>query len=238
MVLLKIDEESQNDFLCTECNKLNDNILLEKHKISIGDYIKLDYNQIAIIIEKSKVYDIKEKEGIYKLVSQENLDNEFLNQWNDLKIRDAEKEELSVVFINKNRITKNKYVIDEPIKIKCINNNKYSKVKVTLEGLYDFEIVDTRAFISKLIGLRMTYTKLELIEKIRKYIHGSIEKGINEIVSEYRFDIDTLIENSKRVEIKLEENIYDLKLLEFGIKLTYFDITKIDIKKRKIRFFK
>ena len=66
---------------------------------------------------------------------------------------------------------------------------------------------------------------------------NSIEVGINEISEEYKLDINTLTSKSKELEVKLKQNEYDAKLLEYGVKLTYFDITNFDITKKKFKIF-
>ena len=89
-----------------------------------------------------------------------------------------------------------------------------------------------------MIGLRSIYTKQELVERIRKYVLNSIEEGINEISREYKLDVNYLPENSKKLEVKLKQNKYDEKLSEYGVKITYFDITKLEVTKRKkFKFF-
>ena len=115
---------------------------------------------------------------------------------------------------------------------------KSSEIYIKLEGFYDFRIEDTLKFLSKVIGLRNHFSKQELIEKIRKYIISSIEKGINEISEEYKLNIDTLVQKSKELEVKLKQNEYDVKLLEYGIKLLYFDVKDFEVSKKKFKFFK
>lgn len=218
-----------------ECSSLSNDLLFVKHNILDTDLIKVAENQTIVLVEKGKVVDLKEEIGIY-CIKEVDINEE--NEFESLIIKKAENEELCVIFINKERITKNKYIIDNPIKYMDWKNGKSTEIYIKLEGFYDFRIEDTMKFLSKVIGLRNHFSKQELIEKVRKYIINSIEKGINEISEEYKLDIDTLTQKSKELEVKLKQNEYDIKLLEYGIKVIYFDIEKFEIAKKKFSFFK
>ena len=217
-----------------ECENLSNDLLFVKYDVSENDLIKLNNNQNIILVEKGKVLDIKEEKGIYEIkeIQEEN------NVFDELIIQKAENENLCVIFLNKSEIIHNKYIIDNPIRYIDWKNGESSEIYIKLEGFYDFRIEDTLKFLSKVIGLRNHFSKQELIEKIRKYIISSIEKGINEISEEYKLNIDTLVQKSKELEVKLKQNEYDVKLLEYGIKLLYFDVKKKKNKKKKFKFFK
>lgn len=218
-----------------ECESLSNDLLFIKYGVSENDFIKLNDNQNIILVEKGKVLDIKEKKGIYKI---KEIPEEENNNSDELIIRKAENENLCVIFLNKSEIIHNKYIIDNPIKYIDWKNGESSEIYIKLEGYYDFRIEDTLKFLSKVIGLRNHFSKQELIEKIRKYVISSIEKGINELSEEYKLDINTLVQKSKELEIKLKENKYDVKLLEYGIKLIYFDVEDFKVSKKKFKFFK
>ncbi|MBR3696707.1 MAG: hypothetical protein IKM97_00305 [Clostridia bacterium] len=93
-------------------------------------------------------------------------------------------------------------------------------------------------FFSRVYGVREHYSKLELIEQIRKNAINSIKKGINELSSEYKLSIELVKTKTSELEIKVKENEYDLKLKMRGISITYFEITELDIeadKKDKVK---
>lgn len=85
-------------------------------------------------------------------------------------------------------------------------------------------------FFSRVYGVREHYSKLELIEQIRKNAIGSIEEGINELSNEYKLSIELVKTKTSELEIKVKENEYDLKLKMRGISITYFELTELDIK--------
>ena len=235
MKLIKLEEALSKNII--ECKDLNNDIIFRKYNISEGNIIKVENNQIVCMSEKGRVLDIKEEYVKYKVQNIDETDEEFDKKWKDLIIRKSEEEDLCIIFFNKNVIRHNKYFISDPIKYKNWKDEKEVEIFINLEGYYDFKIIDPKMLLSKIIGLRRYFTKQELIEKVRKYIVSSIEEGINEISEEYKLDIDTLTQNSDKLEVKLKQNEYDRKLEEYGIKLTYFDIKKFEITKKKFKFF-
>lgn len=229
-------KHKDNEIKILESHNLSADMIFKKYDISEGDIIKVNSSEISLIVENGKVLDIKE-EGEYILSYTEGIDEEFEKQWGDLQVRKAENDGLCIIFINKEVIKHNKYYINDPIKYKDFKNNRQKEIKIKIEGSYDFKIENPKAFLSKVIGLRKHFSKQELIEKVRKYILNSIEKGINELSEEYKLDVEDLPENSKHLEIKLKQNEYDKKLLEYGVKLTYFDIDKLEVINKKFKFF-
>ena len=235
MKLIKLEEALSKNII--ECKDLNNDIIFRKYNISEGNIIKVENNQIVCMSEKGRVLDIKEESGKYKVQNIDATDEALHKKWKDLLNRKSEEEDLCIIFFNKNVIRHNKYFISDPIKYKNWKDEKEVEIFINLEGYYDFKIIDPKMLLSKIIGLRRYFTKQELIEKVRKYIVSSIEEGINEISEEYKLDIDTLTQNSDKLEVKLKQNEYDRKLEEYGIKLTYFDIKKFEITKKKFKFF-
>lgn len=219
-----------------KCNKLSNDMIFMKYNIDIGDNIEVNDNEFVVLINKGEVDDIKSENGKYKIIN-ETTNSEIKDEWKDLHIRKIENDEICVIFMNKEVIKNNKYLISNPIKYTDFSSKEPIEIFISIEGLYDFKIENPKMFLSKVIGLRHHYSKQELIEKIRKYVLKSIEKGINELSEEYKLGIDDLPENSKKLEIKLKQNEYDAKLLEYGVKLTYFDINKLEIKSKKNKFF-
>lgn len=229
--------EEQTKSKIVKCNNLNNDMIFIKYDIKLEDIIEINGNQCAVLIEKGIVYDVQDKEGKYIVINEEMVSNENIKEeWKDLHIRKTENDELCVIFLNNNIISHNRYFINNPIKYMDFTN-KNSEIFIKIEGYYDFKIENPKEFFSKVIGLRSHFSKQELIEKVRKYILKSIEEGINEISQEYKLNIDDLPENSKKLEIKLKQNEYDKKLLEYGVKLTYFDISKLEIVNKKFKIF-
>ncbi len=232
--LLNFSNDSKNLKLI-KCENLSNDLLFVKYDVSENDLVEVNDNQNIILVEKGKVIDLKEEKGIYEIKEIQEEANEIFE---GLVIQKAENESLCVIFLNRSEIIHNKYIIDNPIRYVDWKNGMSSEIYIKLEGFYDFRIEDILKFLSKVIGLRNHFSKQELIEKIRKYIISSIEKGINEVSEEYKLNIDTLVEKSKELEVKLKQNEYDVKLLEYGIKLLYFDVTDFEVSKKKFKFFK
>lgn len=235
--LIKIPEIPEGEKII-KCDNLSNDMIFMKYDVHIGDIVNVINNQCIVLIEKGIVYDVKDKDGQYVVMNEIIDSNEDIKEkWKDLKIRKSDKEGLCIIFLNKNIIKHNKYNISDPIKYIDWKDGSSKEIYIKIEGYYDFIIEKPKEFFSKVIGLRNHFSKQELIEKIRKYILKSIEEGINEIAEEYKLSIDTLPENSKKLEIKLKQNEYDKKLLEYGVKLTYFDIDKLDVTNKKFKIF-
>lgn len=231
--------EEQHDKKIIKCNSLNNDMIFMKYDINLGDIIETVESEYVVLVEKGIVYDVKDKSGQYTVMNEIiDSDENIKEEWKDLKIRKTDDDGLCVIFLNKNVIEHNKYFINDPIKYIDWKDGSSKKIYIKLEGFYNFEIVDPKKLLSQVIGLRAHFSKQELIERIRKFVINSIEKGINEISEEYKLDIESLEKKSKELEIKLKQNEYDKKLLEYGVKITYFDIEHLQITKRKLKIFK
>lgn len=231
--------EKQETKNIVKCNKLNNDMIFMKYNVALGDVIDVKENEYVVLVEKGIVYDAHDKVGQYVVMNEIiDSDEDIKEKWKDLKIRKTDNNELCVIFLNKDIITHNRYFINDPIKYADWKDGKSKNVYIKVEGFYDFKIEDPKKLLSQVIGLRAHFSKQELIERIRKFVINSIEKGINEISEEYKLDIESLETKSKELEIKLKQNEYDYKLLEYGVKITYFDISHLEVSKRKFKIFK
>lgn len=236
--LVKLLEKTE-DKKIVKCDSLNDNMIFMKYDVELGDIVEAQEAQFIVLVDHGNVYDVHDEVSQYIVMNEIiDSDEDVKEEWKDLKIRKTDENSLCVIFLNKNMIKHNKYIIDDPIKYVDWKDETSREVYIKIEGFYDFYIEDPKKLLSKVIGLRAHFSKQELIEKIRKYIINSIEKGINELCFEYKLDIESLESKSKELEIKLKQNEYDKKLLEYGVKITYFDINNLKIVKRKFKIFK
>lgn len=237
MMKLVFMQKENSDNKVIESKHLSNDTIFKKYAVSEDDIIRIKRNEIALLIKKGKLLDLKEEQGEYYVNNPIIVDKESVQELKKVVIRKSEKEDLCVLFINVNIIKGNKYIFSDPIKYTDWKNGESSEVYIRIEGLYDFKIEDPKKFISQVIGLRSIYTKQELVERIRKYVLNSIEAGINEVSREYKLDVARLPEYSKKLEIELKRNKYDEKLSEYGVKITYFDISKLEVTKKKFKFF-
>lgn len=236
--LVNLLEKEENKKVI-KCDNLSNDMIFMKYDVILGDIIEISDSQDVVLIEKGIVYDAQDKAGQYIVMNEIiDTDKDVKDEWKDLKIRKTEDNGLCVVFLNKNVIEHNKYMINDPIKYVDWKDGTSKELFIKVEGFYDFKIDDSKKLLSQIIGLRNHFSKQELIERIRKFVVYSIEKGINELSEEYKLDIKTLETKSKELEIKLKQNEYDAKLLEYGVKITYFDISHLEIAKRKFKIFK
>lgn len=236
--LVKLSEKSE-DKKIIKCSNLNNDMIFMKYDVVLGDIVENTTNQYVVLIEKGTVYDAHDKAGQYIVMNEIiDSDEDIKDEWKDLKIRKSDDGGLCVIFLNKNIIEHNKYIINDPIKYIDWKDGSSKELYIKVEGFYNFKIEDPKKMLSQVIGLRAHFSKQELIERIRKFVINSIEKGINEISEEYKLDIGSLETKSKELEIKLKQNEYDHKLLEYGVKITYFDISHLEIAKRKFKIFK
>ena len=225
MMRLVFIQKEKSDKKVIESKHLGNDTIFKKYNVFEGDIVRIKENEIALLIKEGKLFDVKEDIGEYYVDNPIVIDKKTVQELKKIKIRKSENEKLCVLFIN------------NPIKYVNWRNGESSEIYIKLEGLYDFKIENPKRFISQVIGLRNIYTKQELIERIRNYILNSIEEGINEISKEYKLDVNYLSEYSKNLEVKLKQNKYDEKLAEYGVKLTYFDITKLEVTNKKFKFF-
>lgn len=231
--------EVKEDKKIKKCESLNDNMIFMKYDVTLGDIVENTENEFIVLIDKGTVLDAHTQKGQYIVMNEiVDQDEDVKEEWKDLKIRKTENDDLCIVFLNKNVIKHNRYFINDPIKYLDWKDGSSKKIYIKIDGFYDFKIEDPKKLLSKVIGLRAHFSKQELIEKIRKYVLNSIEKGINEISNEYKLEVNVLETKSKELEIKLKQNKYDDKLLEYGVKLTYFDINHLEITKKKFKIFK
>lgn len=233
---MKFTKIEDNAEINLECNDLNNDILFRKYQIKENNIVLLKENQFLILSEKGKILDIEEEVGKYKIEEGNSNKVELFKEWQDLNIAKSEEEPLSVIFLNRRIINKNKYFIEEPIKYIEYTENEEKEYYIKISGSYDFYIENPKVFLGRVIGLRNHFSKQELIEQIRKHVVKSIEKGISELSEEYKLDIETIETKSKELKIKLSQNDSDKKLLEYGIKLNYFDIDTLEIVEKKKRF--
>lgn len=231
--------EKEKDKKIIKCDNLSNDMIFMKYDVILNDIVEISDSQYVVLIEKGIVYDVQDKAGQYVVMNEIiDTDKDIKDEWKDLKIRKTEDNGLCVVFLNKNVIEHNKYMINDPIKYVDWRDGSSKEIYIKVEGFYNFKIEDSKKLLSQIIGLRNHFSKQELIERIRKFVVNSIEKGINELSEEYKLDIKTLETKSKELEIKLKQNEYDAKLLEYGVKITYFDISYLEIAKRKFKIFK
>lgn len=152
-----------------------------------------------------------------------------MEKWRGFQPPRKDDSDLCIIVFNMNEITGNNFYIDKPIKYTDWTKNKPLKAKFTCEGRFNFKIDDPFLFFSRVYGVREHYSKLELIEQIRKNAINSIQEGINQLSEEYKLSIELVKTKTSELEIKVQENSYDLKLKMRGIKITYFELSELDI---------
>lgn len=237
MMKLVFMQEENSDSKVIESKHLRNDTIFKKYSVSEGEIIRIKENEIVLLIKKGMLLDLKENRGEYYVDDPIIVDKESMQELKKVVIRKSENENLCVLFINVDIIKNNKYIFNDPIKYTNWENGESSDVYIKIEGQYDFKIENPKKFIGQVIGLRSIYTKQELVERIRKYVLNSIEEGINQVSKEYKLDVKDLPEYSKKLEIELKQNKYDEKLSEYGVRITYFDISKLEVMKKKSKFF-
>ena len=230
MYLKKIEDGiivDENDLLSIE--NLGNDILIRKIKVDNKKYVQIKENECVVLYNTNKILDQKDESGIYEIVDVQNMEKTSLENWN-FEIQKAEDEESGLLYINTAEIVNNKFYIKNPITYTDWSYEEEpfeSKVKV--EGIFNFKIIKPENFLKIVIGLREHYSKPELLEQVRNYILKSIEEGIKELSEVFKIDISTFVNKIHELDIKVSQNNYDEKLLSKGIKVTYFDLNKIDV---------
>ena len=230
MYLRKIEDLNENDInkeLLIEVDKLDNDTLIRKILIGNKKYVEIKENQYVVFYGFGKIFDVEEERGLYEIV--EGKSNKDLSDW-DFVIQKAENEEDGLLFINFSEIKNNKFYIRNPITYTdWTYENEPLESKLRLEGVFNFKIIKPDNFIKIVIGLREHYSKPELLEQVRIYILKSIEEGIKELSEVHKIDINTFVNKIHDLKIKVSQNNYDDKLLSKGIKVTFFDIDKVEL---------
>lgn len=207
-------------------DNLSNDILIRKVIFENQKYVEVLENQVVVFYENGKIIDVVYKKGIYEISIGDSYRDLLL--WN-FEIQKAEENEFGFLFINLAEIVNNKFFIRNPITYTDWSYEEEPfESKVKLEGIFNFQIVKPENFLKIVIGLRENYSKPELLEQIRIYILKSIEEGIKELSEKFKIDINTFVNKSEEINVKVSQNEYDSKLLSKGIKVTYFDIKKVD----------
>lgn len=170
------------------------------------------------------------KPGMYEIeAAKPSKSRKEMERWKGFQPPKADNSNLCIIVFNMNEIIGNSFHIDKPIKYTDWTKNKPLKAKFTCKGNFNFRIDNPALFFSRVYGVRDHYSKLELIEQIRKNAINSIQEGINELSEEYKLSIELVKTKTSELEIKVKENDYDLKLKMRGIKISYFELSDLDI---------
>ena len=208
---------------------LNNDILIRKLFVQDKKYVEIKKDECVICYSHGKICDVEDKKGLYEIVEGNVSSDKDLSSW-DFMIQKAEEEEDGILFVNVSEIKNNKFYIRNPITYTdWTYDDEPFESKVRLEGVFNFKIIKPENFMKIVIGLRNHYSKPELLEQIRIYILKSIEEGIKELSEVHKVDISTFVNKIHELKIKVAQNSYDDKLLSKGIKITFFDIDKIDL---------
>jgi membrane protease subunit (stomatin/prohibitin family) len=209
----------------------NDTLIVRlPDKIENKRPVMLKEGQYAILYKAGKVHDAIHKKGLYEIeASKQAKTRKEMEKWREFVPPKKDDSELCIIVFNMKEITQNNFYIDKPIEYIDWSKDKPIKARFTCKGKFNFKIEDPFLFFSRVFGVRDHYSKLELIEQIRKQAVSSIQEGINELSSEYKLSMELVKTKTSELEIKVNENEYDLKLKMRGIKITYFELTEIDI---------
>mgnify|MGYP004653533657 CR=1 FL=1 len=237
MKFVKIQEARTSNVI--ECNELDNDVLVRKTDDKIYNYseVKINEKQYAILLEKGKVIAVCYEPGIYKISFDEQDCSVELRKWREYNDEKTKKLPLSLIFINLQEITDNKFYMKKPIEYIDWTNCTYNeetkkeeplKTRFIGNGKFNFKIENPVLFLNSILGIREHYTKQELIEQIRKTVVNSIQLGINELGEEYKLSVQLVKNKTNELEIRVSQNNYDEKLAQRGIKITYFEITNFE----------
>jgi len=223
-----------------QCDDMGNDTLIVRlpDKIENKRAVMLKEGQYAILYKAGKVYDAIHKKGMYEIESSKQAKTrKEMEKWRKFNPPKKDDSELCMIVFNMREIVGNNFSIDKPMEYIDWSKDKPIKARFTCKGIFNFVIEDPYLFFSRVFGIRDHYSKLELIEQIRKQAVESIQEGINELSNEYKLSMELVKTKTSELEIKVKENEYDLKLLEYGVKLTYFDIKEFKINQKKFKFF-
>ncbi len=215
-----------------QCDDMGNDTLIVRlpDKIENKRAVMLKEGQYAILYKAGKVYDAIHKKGMYEIESSKQAKTrKEMEKWRKFNPPKKDDSELCMIVFNMREIIGNNFSIDKPMEYIDWSKDKPIKARFTCKGIFSFVIEDPYLFFSRVFGIRDHYSKLELIEQIRKQAVESIQEGINELSNEYKLSMELVKTKTSELEIKVKENEYDLKLKMRGIKITYFELTDLDI---------
>lgn len=215
-----------------QCDDMDNDTLVVRlpDKIENKRAVMLKEGQYAILYKAGKVYDAIHKKGMYEIESSKQAKTrKEMEKWRNFTQPKKDDSELCIIVFNTKEIIDNKFSIDKPMEYIDWSKEKPIKTRITCKGVFNFKIEDPYLFFSKVFGVRDHYSKLELIEQIRKQAINSIQEGINELSNEYKLSMELVKTKTSELEIKVKENEYDLKLKKRGIKITYFKLTDLEV---------
>lgn len=215
-----------------QCDDMDNDTLVVRlpDKIENKRPVMLKEGQYAILYKAGKVYDAIHKKGMYEIESSKQAKTrKEMEKWREFVPPKKDDSELCMIVFNMKEIKNNHFSIEKPIEYIDWSKDKPIKARITCKGIFNFRIDDPYLFFSRVFGVRDHYSKLELIEQIRKQAINSIQEGINELSNEYKLSIELVKTKTSELEIKVKENDYDIKLKMRGIKITYFELTDLDI---------
>lgn len=215
-----------------QCDDMDNDTLVVRlpDKIENKRAVMLKEGQYAILYKAGKIHDAIHKKGMYEIeASKQAKTRKEMEKWREFVPPRKDDSELCIIVFNMKEIVSNSFSIEKPIEYIDWSKDKPIKAKITCKGNFNFKIDDPYLFFSRVFGVRGHYSKLELIEQIRKQAVNSIQEGINELSNEYKISMELVKTKTSELEIKVKENEYDLKLKMRGIKITYFELTDIDI---------
>lgn len=215
-----------------QCDDMDNDTLVVRlpDKIEDKKSVMLKEGQYAILYKKGKVHDAIHKKGMYEIeASKQAKTRKEMEKWRQFVPPKKDDSDICMIVFNMKEIVNNNFSIEKPIEYTDWSKDKPIKASITCRGVFNFRIDDPYLFFSRVYGVRDHYSKLELIEQIRKQAISSIQEGINELSNEYKLSIELVRTKSSELEIKVKENEYDLKLKMRGIKITYFELKDIEI---------
>ena len=215
-----------------QCDDMDNDTLVVRlpDKIENKRAVMLKEGQYAILYKAGKIHDAIHKKGMYEIeASKQAKTRKEMEKWREFVPPRKDDSELCIIVFNMKEIVSNSFSIDKPIEYTDWSKDKPIKARITCKGNFNFKIDDPYLFFSRVFGVRDHYSKLELIEQIRKQAVSSIQEGINELSNEYKLSMELVKTKTSELEIKVKENEYDIKLKMRGIKITYFELTDIDI---------
>ena len=242
MRFIKVENQSNEEYNRLITCDFDNYTLVNRYIIESKDdtYIYLNKDQIALLMEKEHIYAVCDKSGIYKIDFEKNpaeKELDELKKWKKYKDDKNQNLPLSIIFINMKEITNCKFIINQPIEYIDYTKTKLDpdlnvsiphKSMCVGEGLYSFKIVNPCDFLSNMLGIRESYTKQELIERIRKDILASIEHDIKSSDEKYTIPLKLIKSKKNNISITADSNEYDKKIKKYGIKITSFSIEQFD----------
>jgi len=189
----------------------------DRAEIMTGSTLVVRESQMAIFVYKGKVADVFEP-GTYRLTTEV---LPFLTQFLSIGTGFDIPIKSEVYFINTKQFVAQKWGTKNPI---ALRDNEFGMVRLRGYGIYNFRVVDPKAFMKEVFGTNEVYTSQEVSEQIKPMVIQALTDAIAESKMSI-LDLATHYNELSGEVVKKSEG----EFVPYGIKIEKFVVENISL---------